>query len=66
MNFLIEGKSTMKNAMVRNKKKRTIQYGYRKYETHERVFSQTLMHGNSKNEIRQRNKMKKRSEEGVK
>ena len=31
----------------------TIQYGYRKLGTHARVFSQTLMHGNSKNEIRQ-------------
>ena len=31
----------------------TIQYGYRKLGTHARVFSQTLAHGNSKNEIRQ-------------
>ena len=31
----------------------TIQYGYRKRGTHARVFSQTLTHGNSKNEIRQ-------------
>ena len=35
------------------KKGRTIQYGYRTWGTHARVFSQTLMHGNSKNEIRQ-------------
>ena len=34
------------------KKRRTIQNGYRKYETHTRVFSQTLEHENSKNEIR--------------
>ena len=31
----------------------TIQYGYRKRGTHARVFSQTLTHGYSKNEIRQ-------------
>ena len=30
-----------------------IQYGYRNCETDARVFSQTLMHGNSKNEKRQ-------------
>ena len=30
------------------KKESTIQYGYRKYGTHARVFSQTLSHGNSK------------------
>ena len=29
----------------------TIQYGYRKCGTHARVFSQTLAHGNSNNEI---------------
>ena len=31
---------------------RTIQYGYRKWGTRAQVFSQTLAHGNSKNEIR--------------
>ena len=31
----------------------TIQYGYRNRGTHARVFSQTLTHGNSQNEIRQ-------------
>ena len=36
------------------KKEGTIQYGYRTWGTHARVFSQTLTHGNSKNEIRQR------------
>ena len=41
------------------KKARTIQYGNSKCGTHARVFSQTLLHGNSKNEIRQRNKKKK-------
>ena len=35
------------------KKEGTIQYGYRKRGTHARVFSQTLAHWNSKNEIRQ-------------
>ena len=38
------------------KKEGTIQYGYRTWETHAPVFSQTLTHGNSKNEIRQRNR----------
>ena len=37
----------------------TIQYGYRKRGTHARVFSQTLTHGNSKNEIRQRDKRRR-------
>ena len=36
------------------KKEGTIQYGNRKSGTHARVFSQTLEHGNSKNEIRER------------
>ena len=35
------------------KKDGTIQYGYRTWGTHARVFTQTLAHGNSKNEIRQ-------------
>ena len=35
-------------------KRRQLQHGCRKWGTHARVFSQTLMHGNSKNEIRQR------------
>ena len=35
--------------------KGTIQHSDRKCGTHARVFSQTLLHGNSKNEIRQRN-----------
>ena len=34
------------------KKEDTIQYGYRKWGTHARVFSKTLVHGNSKNEQR--------------
>ena len=35
----------------RQKKARITQYGHRKWGTHARVFSQTLVHGNSKNEI---------------
>ena len=35
------------------RKKATIQYIYRKFGTHALVFSRTLEHGNSKNEIRQ-------------
>ena len=37
----------------KKKKGSTIQYSYRKWGTHARVFSQRLAHGNSKNEIRQ-------------
>ena len=37
----------------REKRGSTIRYGYRKLGTHALVFSQTLTHGNSKNEIRQ-------------
>ena len=46
----------------------TIQYGYSKCETHAQVFSQTFMHGNSKNEITQRNgrKQEEKSEYGKK
>ena len=40
------------HCLHRAKKEGTIQYGYRKWGTHARVFSQTLAHGNSKNEIR--------------
>ena len=39
-----------------------IQYGYRKWLTHARVFSQTLAHWNSKNEIRQRNRGSRQAE----
>ena len=38
------------------KKEGTIQYGYRTWGTDAGVFSQTLTHRNSKNEIRQRDK----------
>ena len=38
------------------KKEGTIQNGYRTWGTHARVFSQILAHGNSKNEIRQRDR----------
>ena len=42
-----------KDYFASRKKARTIQCDYRK-RTHTRVFSQTLAHGNSQNEIRQR------------
>ena len=35
----------------RRKEATAIQSGYRKSETHVRVFFETLVHGNSKNEI---------------
>ena len=38
------------------KREGTIQYGYRTWGTHARVFSQTLEHENSKNEMRQRDR----------
>ena len=41
------------------KKASTIQYGYRKWGTHARVFPQTLAHGNRKNEIIQRNRRRR-------
>ena len=53
----------------REKSGSTIQYGYRKQGTHARVFSQTLTHGNSKNEIRQwdrRRRTEERREHGKK
>ena len=40
----------------REKRGSTIQYGYSKWGTHARVFFQTLVHGNSRNEIRQRDR----------
>ena len=56
------------------KKASTISYGYRKWGTQARVFSQTLAHGNSKNEIeketdedgKKRGVSKKRSKAGTK
>ena len=42
---------------IAKKKVNTIQYGYSERGTHARVFSQTLAHGNSKNEIRKRNSL---------
>ena len=46
----------------REKKEGTIQYGNRTWGTHARVFSQTLAHGNSKNEIRQRDRRRRLEE----
>ena len=40
----------------RAKKASSIQYGYRKCETHARVLTQTLARGSSKNYRRQRNR----------
>ena len=37
----------------------TIQYGYSKSGTHARVFSRTLAHWNSKNEIRRTNRRRR-------
>ena len=45
----------------RGKRASAIQYGYRKCETL-RVFSRTLAHGNSKIEIRQRNRGRRQAE----
>ena len=41
------------------KRASSIQYGYRKLGNHARVFSQTLVHGNSKIELRQLNRLRK-------
>ena len=50
--------------LLHQKEKRgsTIQYDYRKRRTHAWVFSQTLTHGNSMNEIRQRNRGRRHEE----
>ena len=48
-----------------SRKKGTIQYGYRKLGTNAEVFSQTLAHGNRKNEIRQRQTKNSRREAWV-
>ena len=54
--ILIDEASDQIDYCALQKKECTIQYGYRTLGTHARVFSQTLWHGNSKNEIRQRNR----------
>ena len=48
----------MKNHLpsLGRKEANTIQFCYRKCETHAPLFSQTLANGNSQNEIRQRNR----------
>ena len=46
--------SAKAKTISRRKKSKTIQYGNTKLETHARLFSQTLAHGKSKNEIRQK------------
>ena len=40
----------------------SFQYGYRKYETHALVLSNTIAHVHSKNEIRQRNQGRRQAE----
>ena len=50
---LTKNKMDLNNRKMTNHRGSTIQYGYRKRGTHARVFSQTLAHGNRKNEIRQ-------------
>ena len=52
----------------RAKKQCSTKYGCRKSGTHVRVVSQTLAHGNSNNETRQRNRKRKagKSEDGKK
>ena len=44
--------------LASRKEEGTIQYGYKTWGTHARVFSQTLAHGNSTNEIRQRDRIR--------
>ena len=53
---LTKNKMDLNNRKITNhpprKKASTIQYGYKKFGTSARVFSQTLAHGNSNNKIR--------------
>ena len=48
--------STKASTISPSEKESTIQYGNRKCRTHALMFTQTLEHGNSKNEIRQTNR----------
>ena len=56
--FLIGEASAKSRTIASTEKASTIQiqYGYGKRGSHARGFSQTLVHGNSKNEIQQKNK----------
>ena len=50
--MISEASATAGTIVCLAKKEGTMQYGYRKWGTHARVFVlQTLAHGNSKNEI---------------
>ena len=55
---LIAGSSPQKSISARREQV-PLKYGYRKWGTHARVFSQTPAHGNSKIEIRQSNRGRK-------
>ena len=46
-------------SLAPKREKNTLQYGNGKWGTHARVFSLTLAHGNSKNEIRKKDKRRR-------
>ena len=50
--YLVDMRSYLQEELIQDKKKSIIQYVCGKCGTHARVFSQTLAHGNCKNEIR--------------
>ena len=50
-------------SFVELQKASSIQYGFRKCETHSRMLSATLAHGNSKNEVRHRGRRKEERSE---
>ena len=53
--LVFEGEASVQARTISTREKAgAIQYGYRKCGTNARVFSQTLAHGNSRNEIRNR------------
>ena len=54
--YVVSNVSCVHVVALSEKSKYQIQYGYRKCVTHARVFSQTVEHGNGKNEIRQINR----------
>ena len=51
--MLIGESSAKARTISTGEKEGTIQHGWIKWGTHARVFSETLAHGNIKNEIRQ-------------
>ena len=56
LNLILIDEASADRLFRLEKKEGTIQYIYRTWGTHARVFSLTLAHENSKNEIRQRNR----------